>query len=599
MITYTAALALLLSVPGLPLADSLDASDTQVTPDPRITTSMTVQAIMAYTEPAEPTTDDQAITQALTPPGDPPDMKLRLIPIGPDNPDHYVLTQTLKSSPDSGSITYRQRFGPDLNLDGIALNSKHIITAQNSTDPTFAPDSKEVAFVVNDRGWKLYYKRNHLHGYEPVTPVRFSPDGQRLFYMGRDEDKRFVVEGSYAHPPADTLDWDSLVVTPDSSVIAYTAYINGAWRIVVNGDPGPAWDRIVSGPVITSTGPSVFYTTFHNGQYHLVDRHTAGPGMYLIDSPPVASDDGRVFAYWAMGNDQVWRVFRNHKPIRGYDANRPGQLAVSADGQSLAAVIKRNGQWYVVQDRKPGPAYTAIGQGSLRFSPDSKRIAYAVRKQTGWAVIIDGKEQATYAQLAGGGLLFSPDSKRFVYVALTEGRWSLIEDNQAHPAFSQIDTQTIAFSPDSKRIAYLVSNIGRPAVVLDGQLLGEYDDVQYPTFSPDSKHLVYAATLADKTRLLVDGFPTQESFLEIIPGARIHFPRQTICQTVALRRPAPDPKAKLKTEFPPGPTFWRFEVDLTPIPKAPSSPGDAEPVAPEETTPDTPGPSLVDVPTDQ
>ncbi len=607
MIPQAIAIILLLSAPGLPLAQGPDAEPAQIV-EKNEQPLFSIQTIAGYSDLVlAPKPEQQPVPEpelSPLPEGQPPDMRLRIKPIGPDAPDRYILMQTLKVSPDSGSVAYRQRHGDGYAADSIALNGKNVLTSSMATDPTFSPDSKGVAVVLAERGWTLYHGRQRFKAYEPVTPVYFSPDGNRMFYMSREEDKRFLVDSDYAHPHADSLDWDKLVVTPNSFVIAYPAFIDGGWRMVINGDPGPKWDRIASTPVTTPNGRSVFFVVFHKGRYHIVDRHTAGPGMYLIESPPVASDDGRTFAYWAMGEDQVWRVYRNHKPVKGYEAHRPGQLAMSPDGQTLWAVLKRNAQWMVVHNKMPGTAYSAIGQNSLTVSPDGSRFAYAARNDQGWAVVVDGKEQATYPQLAAGSLRFSPDGRRFIYVALDQGHWSLIEGEKAQPGFSQIDISSIAFSPDSQRIAYLASNFGRPAVVLDENVLGEYDDIKFPTFSPDSKHLVYAATQANDTRLYADGFPTNQPFQELIPGARIHFVHDTLCQTVVVNRNDPNnvivASAGKKPLEPAGPTFWRYELNLAPIPEKfknqqTPSPGDQ----PQQDQPNLPDPSFVDVPTDK
>ncbi len=589
MIAHATALALFLSVPSLPLADGPD------------TQPLTLPALIAYANPRTALTPEPAPGPPTA--ADTTDIKFKAVQIGPDRSDRYILTQTLTPSPDSGSVTYRHRFGNDLALDGIALNGKNFITVEHCTDPVFSPDNQTLAIVLKQKGWKLYYQRELIDGHEPVTPVKFSPDGRRLIYLARDEKKRFVVEGDQTHPHADAVDWDRLTFTNDSTVLAYPAFIDGAWRMVINGDPGPAWDRIATAPIITNNAPNIFYVAFKQGRYHVVDRHTPGPGLRLIDSPPVVSDDGKIFAYWAMGDDLLWRVYRNHKPVHDYDTDRPGRLLLSSDGKSLAAVLKRGDHWLVVHNKQPGPAFAAIGRGSLTISPDGSRLAYAVRKQLGWAIVLDDRVQQTFTQLAANSLRFSPDSKRFAYAALNQGQWSVIEsqpdgtpaakplaasrssDSQRpdntdqHPGFNQLDTATLAFSPDSQHLAYIARNGGWPSVILDGEVLGQYDHAEQLTFSPTSEHLVYIATQNDASRLYVDGIPTDETFKKLVPGARIHFTNDTICQTVVIRRP--------------GPTLWHLELDLTPQLPADHN-GTPAPAAPEPTLPD---PSFVGVPT--
>jgi WD40-like Beta Propeller Repeat len=573
---------------------------------------------------------------------DSPIASQRAVPLGGAGPDRQVLTRTLLASPDSAGVTYRLRYGAELQFDGFVVNDSKPFGVSKSTDPAFAPDSKSVAVVFLERGWKLYHQNKTLDGYEPVTPVRFSPDGQRLVYLARLEAQRFVVEGDTPHPRAERIDWDRLVFSPDSSVLAYPAYDGQHWRMVVNGDPGPAWERIATEPVTAQQGPGVFYVAVKGGRYFLADRHTSDPeggdvfgahsrgaGFRLIESPPVLSDDGSIFAYWAMSDDQRWRVYQNHQPVAGYEADRPGQLILSPDGQTLAAVLKRDGQWRVVLNGTPGtpgtpgspgtpgipgPAFTAIGKGSLTLSKDARSLAYAVRTRRGWAVVRHGQQPSTtYPQIIADSIRLGPDGQRLAYAALTQGQWSVIVEGpaaptankplaasrsphntntrQPHPPFNRIDASTLTFSPDGQRFAYIAYRIGRPSVVVDGQVVGEYDHAEQLTFSPQGDHLVWFARQDGQSFLVVDGTESTELFDQPVPGAHIRFTSDTACHTVAVRRP--------------GPTFARIELKLSPIPAPATAPGtapetddtygpDAAPGPPAPAEPPSP---FVDVPT--
>lgn len=579
-----AALTLILSAPGPMLSPAQARSP--------------FLAAMVHTRTPSAQADTAAAPVAESTPTPAPDVVIRALPLTLPGPDNYLLTDTLTVSADSASVACLYRFGPELDNEGIMVNAKHLVTITQATQPTFTPDSKSVASVVNSGGWKLYRDGKLLDGFEPVTPVRFSPDSQRAVYVARDEARRFVVEGELAHPYTDGGQWDRMVFTPDSTVLAYPASMAGLWHMMVNGDPGPAWDRIAS-PIITARrGPYACYVALKHGRYHVADRHTPGPGFRLIETPPVVSADGGVIAYWAMGDDHCWRVYRNHKPVKGYDADRPGQLVMSADGQTLAAILKRGDSWLVVCNGKPGDAFAAIGKDSLTLSPEAKRLACAVQKPRGWAVVLDGVELPTFVRLAANSLRFSPDGKRFIYAALTQGQWSVIEEQPSdttspkplaashpiHPPFNHIDTDSFIFSPDSRHLAYTATVAGRKTVVFDGEILGEYTSARHLTFSPDSKHLVYVARQAGQSRLYVDGAPTNEPFDELIPGANLVFRDNIKCHTLAIRRP--------------GPALYRLELSFKPPAVENKDSATPDPPDPAETpAPTAPGPSMVDVPT--
>ena len=536
----------------------------------------------------------------------PPIKSEKSVPIGGNNQQRVVLPATLTVSPDSSSVAYKLRYGKELHFEGYIVNGDRPVGNPQTTDPRFSPDSKGVAAVVYEKGWKLYHDRKYLKGYQPIKPVRFSPDGKRMVYLAQVDFLPFVVEGENPHAYAERILWDQLVFTADSSVLAYPAYDGRHWRMAINGDPGPRWDSIVAGPFVAKNGPRVLFVATRKGRQFVVDRHTSSPddGFRFVDSEPVISDDGKAFFYWAMSDDQVWRLYRNHVPVPGYDAERPGELAINQDGSAVAAILKRNGLWHVVRDGKPGPGYPAIGKGSLAYSPDGERLAYAVKKPRGWTVVVDGYEHDEFTQLLSGSLRFSPDSKRLVYAALNQGQWTLIENGSAQQRFNKIDARTIAFSEDSKTLAYIATRHGRDHVVVNGESLGAYDHAEQITFSPKgSGHVAWFAMEHGGMFIVVDGMPSSEAFDELVPGAKLHFTSPILCHTAVMRRP--------------GPTFWRIELRLSspgdikaakqkqpePKPQAdPPSPGDefvepkdeAEQDMPQEPVPSVP---FVDVPT--
>lgn len=589
MIARTAAAAMILSAcslanppaqarsPHLLLAARADRAPSQA-PDPAAKAADPAD----LSEPAPAASGPQ-------PAADAPTFRVRAVPINLPKPDSYLLAKSLVPSPDATSVAYRHRFGTELAREGIALNSENLVTIDRATDPVFAPDGKTLGYVRNSNGWELQVGRKFMPGYEPASTVKFSPDGRRQVYLARKEAQRFVVEGGLAQPTADTVQWDRLVFTPDSAVLAYPAHIDGQWRMVVNGDPGPALARIVTDIVTAEQGPHAFYVAMHEGRYHVADRHTLGPGLNLIDAPPVVSADGNTFAYWAMDDFNRWRVYKNHVPVTGYMADRPGQLVLSDDGKTLAAILKRDNAWFVVRNGQASEPYTAVGKDSLTLSADGQRLAYAVQKQRGWAVVLDGEEQQGFLQIAANSLRFSPDSKRFVFAAMLQGHWAMIENDLPQQSFGRISTHSLTFSPDSRHLAYLAHDAGLDYVVFDGKRFGGYDDAQQLTFSPTSEYLVYVAQQADQARLYIDGKPTGEAFDGLIPGAQVRFRNNFTCNTLAQRRP--------------GPALFRIEATFMPPARQKPAPAlggenNGTPDPADTPAPAAPGPSLVDVPTE-
>jgi len=524
----------------------------------------------------------------MTPTG--PILSERAVPLGGAGPERLVLMGTHVASPDSAHIAFSQTWGIGYQYVGYGLDDKYFFGAHAMNAPAFTPDSQSVAVVYKERDWMLSYQHKVFPGFAPVSSVRFSPDGQRPVYLARYENKRFVVEGEDPQAMADTVEFDQLVFSSDSSRMAYPAYDGQAWRMVINGDFGPTWDTLATPPTVASAGSDVFFVARKDGQSHVVVNGTPGPGFRFIADNPVLSADGSRFAYWALDNDYRWSVYLNHQHQPAYDAERPGQLILGPDGQTLAAVLKRKGRWLVIYNGQRSPDYQAVGKGSLTLSPDGLSLAYAVKKSRGWAVVVDGKQGQTFTQLLGNSLTFSPDSLSLAYGAQNRGEWSVVVDGKTQEPFNKIDARTLTFSPDSLSIAYVGYRYGQAVVMLNDLTQGEFDEVSPPTFSPNGDHLVFAAYHGRKIFLVADGQPSEQTFDHLVPGANIEFSSDNTCHTVAVRRP--------------GPYFYRIELELASA-FTPSPGNDPVSTPTEDSDPDgTPGPQLpepmspfVDVPT--
>ena len=262
--------------------------------------------------------------------------------------------------------------------------------------------------------------------------------------------------------------------------------------MVLDGNEGPKYDRVLEGPVFSPNCERVAYVALRDGKMLVVVDGKEGPK---------------------------------------YDAVQDYTLVFSPDSKRVAytAVKEDHQRMFLVLDAQEGKEYVGgIGKTTVAFSPDSKRVAFAAAdRDHRWFMVMDGTPEAKHDYIRRP--VFSPDSKRLAYVATErlrqEGERSfVVVDGRSGRDYDEIGVLTTSFSPDSKRVAYGALRHGEAILVLDGNEGPTYKSIGPPTFSPDSNHVAYRAhNRPDLTRgcLVLDGQPGPVyDFVRNLPSAR-------------------------------------------------------------------------------
>jgi hypothetical protein len=111
-----------------------------------------------------------------------------------------------------------------------------------------APGSQRMAYVVGD-GKKYCVVLDGWKGpvFPRVSGLRFDPPGKRFAYRAQDGLKHYVIVDGQIMGPYEAVAPGSPVFSPDGRVAAWAAMgDDGNWRVYVDGEPGPAFDSIVS-----------------------------------------------------------------------------------------------------------------------------------------------------------------------------------------------------------------------------------------------------------------------------------------------------------------------------------------------------------------
>lgn len=369
------------------------------------------------------------------------DGRWRVVVDGQEEPHPYAHTSHLVFSPNGRRLAYHSGDERSFFLVTNGVRGRGYETVY-STGPYFSPDSRRVAHVAK-RGADLVVAvdAEEMPGFGSVVPpVMFSPDSRRVAY---------VANGDPSAGPA---------------------VRSGGQRVVIDGEPGPLFDRV--------TG----FTFSEDSEHYLYVGQRGKRGVVVVDGRESPS----------------------------YDALSAPGPRFSPDSQHVGWAALLDGKMHVVVDGEPGPSWVGgVAGGGPVWSPDSSRMGYVAGRGRQAFAIVDGRESVAYDAIVGN-VVFSPDGEHVAYIARRGERWYVVRDRREGTAFEGVASSVPLFSDDSERVAFVAVRGGEKVVVVDGEEHPAFDDVDPASlrFSPDSAHLAYAASEAG-WRLVVDGRATK------------------------------------------------------------------------------------------
>ena len=198
----------------------------------------------------------------------------------------------------------------------------------------------------------------------PLITIQERLFSEQLIPVGKSTKDNFIFK-------------QSIKFNSDQSKMTYVAKKDKKSIVYVNGDAGKLWDKIVvPTPIFSPDGDRVAYIGVDGKDVHLVVDGKPGPRFDKIWEVQF-SPDSKHFAYLA--------TLKNHKKTDAYLVinHRKGrkvltikQMRFSPDSRHLAYIaMLSDGKWHLILDnQKEGPGFDVMH--SIVWSPDSKHLSY-------------------------------------------------------------------------------------------------------------------------------------------------------------------------------------------------------------------------------
>ena len=377
---------------------------------------------------------------------------------------------------------------------------------------------------------------------DKLPAIFCSEDGAHLAYAGVRGEKSFVGRDGTEEPTGEGFSRSvPPVFSPDGRHLAYGAYRDGEFRLIVDGEVPGELPIAPIGAVFSPDGERLAFvevrgTDEASAEHRIVLDGTPGRwfrGMRNAQGAMQFSPDSRRFAYYRIDGEghAQWivdgvpqRLTNDVRPIglaqlRGIGVLEPPLIVCfSPDSRRFvyfADVLEKGVA--IVEDDVPGPLFKAVGWPV--FSPDSRHLAYVGQRYSKQlTLIVDGTPGPDWPGSATGTPVFSADGR---HTALTVHREAGNILRKRHHYALAVDGRILTdvegddvsfapgFSPDGTRVAWWIGH-GEVSHVMvnDTRHADEAIGLGEPAFTSAGR-LVYAAVLVPQgsVTILIDGRP--------------------------------------------------------------------------------------------
>lgn len=349
-----------------------------------------------------------------------------------------------------------------------------------------------------------------------ISQIEFNPLGKSVFYIAEEAGKyRAVHNGAAGTPYTNIL---TPVVSPDGRHLAYQAYVEDKLRMVVDGREGEVVEQLEI-PFFSPDSRHIVYQAKTAGRWHFVVDGRSFPAHKVRHNQLGFSNDGNRLAYVDSVDDRskprlvVTDLDFKNKTVREATG---ATMVISAHRSRIAATSEAGGKQRVVELAftkpdvvKEGALYDKIEQ--LAISADGTSVAYLAEKGGARVLVLNGQEKPFPAGVLVGEIAFRPGNKGVGFLTAAKQSCSLHHpfSGEAVQERQYDEVGELAYSRDGASYAYLgrketPGKTGRSIfLVVNGKEGPKFDKITGPVFSPDGRRVVYRVRQDGKRFMVV------------------------------------------------------------------------------------------------
>ena len=328
--------------------------------------------------------------------------------------DCYPVLESIQFSSDSKHYAYLCKQPDEKQM--VILDGKPQLPYDEISALIYSSKGDHVAYTAQkDKKWYLLVDGNiknmPMAHYTSIDRLRYSPDGRKLVFVAKVDNKSVVVFNSKEGNMYDNIIGD-VFFSPDSNQMAYVTFNKKTNKkiVILNGKGLKEYDDI-GGPAL----------------------RTGSQKINLVFSP-----DSKHLAYTAYSNSNKSKfvVVDGKEGAPYYDI--------------IEAPLFSHDSSHITYQ-----AQLIIDMKIQKTSEDKTKIEYTTEKRKKNVVVLDSQEFNTYEQ--SEGIVMSPDSKFTAFRATQDNQSFVVINSNEGSKYDKIISPVVFDSPDE--IHYLVMKI--------------------------------------------------------------------------------------------------------------------------------------------
>lgn len=353
--------------------------------------------------------------------------------------DEFDKVQDIAFAPDGSQLAFLASTNGHIK---VVIDGEAAAGHDGAAPVLFAPRGRRTAYITVDNGIsRLVLDGAAGPGYRKIGGMRFSPDGRRFAYWGMgpvldEQGSRGAGRAVVSHVIVDGVasrDYITIgsgpVFSPDSRRLAYVAMTEANTMVgVADGTEQVQFKGMINAqpPVFSGDSASVaFVAPVKDSVAVVVDGERGGEYSRIVSGYPIANPRLSSFAYVARPSTDrdKWVVVHDGQTSREYDS--VAGIRFSSDGTRFGYFARNGEDFYVMIDTDERGPFKFVGK-ELVFAPKSSRAAYAVRRDGRVHMVVGDSTGPACDGLQEGAFRFDPSGENWAYPAEIERRWHMV-----------------------------------------------------------------------------------------------------------------------------------------------------------------------------